>query len=216
MIECGWEGVERVGKAGGVRLELFVSEAAANLSKNMFDPFFPRGVNRPSSGCGGGTAQTVNRIFIILQRWHFPVIFSFYDHFSSLALIRRLYCAVYSIYNTIALLCRKKTHTAFLLLPVTPRWARTHTYIYKSPLASFLTCKMTWKLNSLRPAAWHSDFCPHIQSIVFFFFYHLYCAFLTYDLTAAPFPFPFYLFSSVSIVAHYLFIRSRYIYYIVI
>lgn len=60
---------ERVSKWGGVRLELFVSEAAANLSKNMFDPFNPRrGVNRPPKWCGGGTAQTVNRIFIILQR----------------------------------------------------------------------------------------------------------------------------------------------------
>jgi len=56
------------GRARGARLELFVSEAASNLSKNMFDPFFLRGVNRPSTVCGGGTAQTVNRIFIILQR----------------------------------------------------------------------------------------------------------------------------------------------------
>jgi len=128
MIECGWEGVERVGRAGGVRLELFVSEAAANLSKNMFDPFFPRGVNHPSGVCGSSTAQTVNRIFIILQRWHFPVIFSFYDHFSSLALIRRLYYAVYSIYNTIALLCRKKPTP--LSLSSSSLHADTHTHIY--------------------------------------------------------------------------------------
>lgn len=199
MIECGWEGVERVGRARGVRLELFVSEAAANLSKNMFDPFSPRGVNRPSTLCCGGTAQTVNRIFIILQRWHFPVIFSFYDHFSSLALIRRLYCAVYII--LLSPYSAEKTYTAFLLVPAIPR---IHTHTHKSPSASFLTCKMTWKLNPLRPAARHSDFFRIYKS----FFYHLYCAFLTYDLTATPFPFPSYLFSSVYIVAHNLFLHT--------
>lgn len=46
---------------GGVRLELFVSEAAANLSKNMFDPFGPP----PSRGLRGqpparGTAQAIH------------------------------------------------------------------------------------------------------------------------------------------------------------
>jgi hypothetical protein len=133
MIECGWEGVERVGRACGVRLELFVSEAAANLSKNMFDPFSPQGVNRPSTLCCGGTAQTVNRIFIILQRWHFPVIFSFYDHFSSLALIRRLYCSVYII--LLSPYSAEKTHTAFLLVPAT---LRAHTHIHTQKPLGFI------------------------------------------------------------------------------
>lgn len=78
-------------------------------------------------GYARGTAQTVNRIFIILQRWHFPVIFSFYDHFSLLFLI----CIE-----------KKKKNTT-----TTPPCTRA---THKSPSASFLTCKMTWKLNSLR------------------------------------------------------------------
>jgi len=98
-------------------------------------PIYQKTCSTPSSPggstarplCGGGTAQTVNRIFIILQRWHFPVIFSFYDHFSSLALIRRLYYAVYSIYNTIALLCRKKP-TPLSFSSLSP-YAGTHIYI---------------------------------------------------------------------------------------
>lgn len=56
-----------------VCLELFVSEATANLSKNMFDPFIPPEGGQPPTPIlygryGEGTAQTVNRIFIILQR----------------------------------------------------------------------------------------------------------------------------------------------------
>lgn len=133
MIECGWEGAERVGRARGVRLELFVSEAAANLSKNMFDPFSPWGVNRPSTLCCGGTAQTVNRIFIILQRWHFPVIFSFYDHFSSLALIRRLYCAVYIILLSPYFAEKKPTPLSYSSPPL-HAYTRTHT---KAPRLHF-------------------------------------------------------------------------------
>lgn len=165
-------------RARGVRLELFVSEAAANLSKNMFDPFNPYTsphrwrVDLPCTGCG--TAQTVNRIFIILRRWHFPVIFSFYDHFSSLAL--RYICIILSPYSA-EKKKKKPTHTAL------SRHTHAHTHTHKSPLASFLTCKMTWKLNPPRP--WVTILSAHTQSFFFFFiifivrFWRMY-----YDLTA--------------------------------
>lgn len=79
--------------------------------------------------------KTVNRIFIILRRWHFPVIFSFYDHFSSLSPSHtRVYTYIHVRIQHYRLTARKKPPT----LPP----SRT-----KAPFASFLTCKMTWKLN---------------------------------------------------------------------
>lgn len=126
------------------RLELFVSETAANLSKKKHvRPLCPllgwhgeRWVNRPPAVYdvggilrGSNSESYLHNITTVTFPRHFFVLRPFFFAW--------LLC-IYVYNNTITQESIKNKHSS------PPLQTHTHT---KSPSASFLTCKMTWKLN---------------------------------------------------------------------